>query len=516
MKKLFFAIRTLLPPFGHTLHVGLLLLSLLVCASAAGENEKQPSPIRHFNEFQGVYVGDKQPSGKTRVILHRKGQGDSPEVHLVNGKPLAVGRSPRRRGFVIGEVELQTGQPIEVYSVVLEVNVKPTDEELLRLCRESGNKPFRLEASQIPLQHRKLIETLSKFDALCDENRPYVGILFRIGKRAHPDLLTAYLGGNKLASAALGEGAQPEVARIWEKLSEADRWKLIRLPGCVARKLAVSQAVRSLDADSIYVRREAVQWLGKNKASEAKPRLLEKLHTDKSYVRYHIVGALAEIGGEDVVDAMIELLAPDSWAAKGQYLQAYPGFPPYWYRDGRTTIIAALAMLKAKRSAPALLKVLQEKGNGKGYLGEFIIPVLGDLGYGEAIPELKTILATGEVAGVNYTAAYPPENHPAEQKRVKAIVNRLAARALLQLGDRSGCALLGAELANTDYEVRRFVAETFARFGDKADIPTLERCRTNKDAGVYDWAGIGLKRINKERDRDPDEQQQLIPKGAAR
>ena len=139
--------------------------------------------------------------------------------------------------------------------------------------------------------------------------------------------MSAYLGGNKLAGGMLGESTQPHVARIWEKLSEADRWKLIRRPGCVARKLAVSQAVRSLDADSLYVRREAARWLGKNKASEAKPRLLQKLHAEKSFVRYEIVGALAEIGGEDVVDTMIELLAPDSWAAKGRYLQTCPGSP---------------------------------------------------------------------------------------------------------------------------------------------------------------------------------------------
>ena len=91
-------------------------------------------------------------------------------------------------------------------------------------------------------------------------------------KRAHSDLLTAYLGGNKLAGnplSQIGEGAQPDVARIWEKLSEADRWKLIRLPGCVARKLAVSQAVQSLDDSSWYVRRDAVEWLWKNKASDA-------------------------------------------------------------------------------------------------------------------------------------------------------------------------------------------------------------------------------------------------------
>ena len=71
------------PPFAQALRVGLLLPFLFVCASGAGEQEKHPSPIRYFNEFQGVYVGDKQPNGKTRVILHRKGRRDYPEVHLV-------------------------------------------------------------------------------------------------------------------------------------------------------------------------------------------------------------------------------------------------------------------------------------------------------------------------------------------------------------------------------------------------------------------------------------------------
>jgi HEAT repeat protein len=219
-------------------------------------------------------------------------------------------------------------------------------------------------------------------------------------------------------------------------------------------------------------------------------------------VRYEIVGALAEIGGEDVVDALIELLTPDSWAAKGHYLPSWPGFPPYWWPDGRSQVIGALAMLKAKRSAPALLKVLQEKGNGMGYLGEFIIPVLGDFEYGDPTAELMLILTTGEIAGV-HPAPLPPEAVLDEQKRVKAKVNRFAARTLLQLGDRCGCTLLNEELANPDRDVRRFVAETFARFGEKADIPLLAGRLEDENREVRRWACFGLERITGTVNRAP-------------
>ena len=37
-----------------------------------------------------------------------------------------------------------------------------------------------------------------------------------------------------------------------------------------------------------------------------------------------------------------------------------------------------------------------------------------------------------------------------------------------------------------------------------------------RDPGVLRWADIGLKRINRERDREPDKQPQLIPQEAAR
>ena len=70
-----------------------------------------------------------------------------------------------------------------------------------------------------------------------------------------------------------------------------------------------------------------------------------------------------------------------------------------------------------------MLKVLTEKGQGRAYLGQQIIPLLGQFGYKESIPELRRILATDckDLA----RSLVPPEG-----------IHWLAAQALCRLGDR--------------------------------------------------------------------------------
>lgn len=67
------------------LTVSVVLVSALTTEGAepAKENRtssEEPSPIRCFDTIRGVYVGDKQPNGKTRVILHRKDRGGVPVI----------------------------------------------------------------------------------------------------------------------------------------------------------------------------------------------------------------------------------------------------------------------------------------------------------------------------------------------------------------------------------------------------------------------------------------------------
>jgi len=473
----------------------LILTVFLSATSPAAERPQEPHLIRYHNEILGVYVGERLPNGKTRIILHRKDRG-SPEVHFVNGVRVEIKGSRPSYGYLIGEVVLGPNKPLDVYSGVVRVDAvrKKENERLIRAFRASGKRPFRLEVSQIDQQAKKLIEKTSRLDKHTDygKARPYVKLLYLMGKPAHPDLLNAYLGGNDFAGTALnliGAAAQADVSTIWKDQSETNKWKLMNLKVSVEKKFAVPFAIKSLDSRTKDIRWKAIRWLGKHKTVQARSPLLRKLNVEVPRLRWDIVDALTKIGGEDVVDAFIKLLAPDSWAAKGQGLVHPPGFTPYWWPDGREHIIRALGKLKAARSAPALLKILREKGEGKAYLGEFIIPLLGEFHYAKAIPQLERILTTPDLGG------FPKGRPSLDPKATKAKVNRLTARALCQLGDTTGCDLLSRELKAGHWAHRRFAAETFARFGTKEDVPLLAGCLRDRDSQVLRWVCRGLERI---------------------
>src|SRR5262245_3982481 len=96
---------------------------------------------------------------------------------------------------------------------------------------------------------------------------------------------------------------------------------------------------------------------------------------------------------EKEADILIGLLKADSWVAKGEGRAHPPGFPPPEWPDGRDQVVEILGHRKVKQAAPALVALLAEKGEGKAFFGYRVIPVLGDLGDKDAIPELKRVLA---------------------------------------------------------------------------------------------------------------------------
>jgi HEAT repeat protein len=288
---------------------------------------------------------------------------------------------------------------------------------------------------------------------------------------------------------AIGTRIYDDVAERWKDLTKKQKWALLQSDNCVGRATAVSFVLDELDSKERLVRFDAIRWLGWNRVAEAKPRLMQMLESEKSILRWDILEALTSIGGKDVVDLLIGLLAADSWAANGKYAVHPPGPKPPWWPDERPKIIQGLRKLQAKRSAPTLLTILQE-GREKGtWLAFFTIPLLGELGYQEAIPTLKAILASDDAS------LLPPDVPAGVRQGQDWEVRRHTARALFQLGVPSGRGLLTRELTVVDSDRRCFAAETYARFGQKVDVPVLVRCLEDKNDQVRRWACFGLERI---------------------
>ncbi len=124
-------------------------------------------------------------------------------------------------------------------------------------------------------------------------------------------------------------------------------------------------------------------------------------------------------------DILIDLLKEGSWVAKREGNPPPPGEHPPWWPDGRSHIIDTLHRRKVDRAAPALLKVLEEKGPGQGYPAEQIIPVLVDFKYKRAIPELERMVASKPA---------PHGRRPYALVDHKA-VQALAIKALVKLKD---------------------------------------------------------------------------------
>ena len=327
-----------------------------------------------------------------------------------------------------------------------------------------------------------------------------IAALVRMGAAAAPKLIDAVVGDRSsdrtvavyslLALKRIGPSAVPAVRKRWPDLDDESRWRLMGFRGEHDYGPAAAYALTCLDHREAGVRRKATEFLGRHEEQRARKALLGKLNAEIPALRWSVVGALAALGGEDVIAAFIPLLVPDSWAAKGDGLVAPPGPPPYYWPDGRGVIIRALHRLRAAAAAPAMLRVLREKGPGKGYLGEAIVPALADLGFREALPELRLVFAEAGLAATR-PAQLPPMRRPRPDLRLPA------ARALLQLGDRTVQPFLVGVLLAKDRpdEAGRAACDALADFGDRRDVPALVAALDDCDWGVRRSAVRGLERI---------------------
>jgi hypothetical protein len=197
-----------------------------------------------------------------------------------------------------------------------------------------------------------------------------------------------------------------------------------------------------------------------------------------------VIDSLGSIGNDDeVADALVALLAKDSWAAKGTGLVLRGELPP-WGRDGRGYVIVALGKMGARKAAPKLLEVLQEKGPDKAHFEFAIVPLLAEWGHKPSIPVFKRLLVRDGT----------------ERRNI--------AEALLRLKDRSGMAVLVRALASGNRNDRCFACKAFAQYGDRSDVLLLGPCLDDEDGEVQMWTCRGLERITGVINRAPGQTMQ--------
>jgi hypothetical protein len=373
----------------------------------------------------------------------------------------------------------------------------------------AGFAPGRAAARDAPVDRAvdALIEVLGDPKAgdgdRVDETNRAIRALTAIGRPAVPKLIDAVLGTNNNAylygGLALKQMSQNEsrdtVRERWDRLGGADRWRLAPYVTDVHFDAIATFALDSLKHKDEAIRIPAWSFIIKHRGAQRlapgkEPFLRALAGGESPRVRWHLLTDAPVFDADKEADILIGLLRPDSWAAKGEGRVYPPGGTPPWWPDGREVVVPILGTRKVKRAAPALITVLAEKGPGRGYLGHLVIPILGDLGDQEAVPELKRVLGT-------------PSDKQEPTLWGRDYLHVLAAAALMQLGDPAGPAGAKELLGSKEALAGEQAALAFAHHGTKDDLDTLGKLLDHESWQVRRDVCRGLERITGVVNRPP-------------
>lgn len=257
--------------------------------------------------------------------------------------------------------------------------------------------------------------------------------LEQIGEAATPQLVSAAIKADAVYVRKLlvriGSPALPAIKAKWGNLNDEQRWLLMPVREKYDKDSVWDYVWNCLESKG-PARLEAWMFVIRTKDPRAEDRYFKALEGgEPPSIRLELLPRDKPIYDERrESDILIGLLDSKSWLAKGEGQSPPDGNRPPWWPDGRPKVIYTLHQRKVARAAPALLKVLEEKGRGEGYLAEQIIPALADLGYKEAIPELERISLAKPKSGEM------SEAHPYTLSDYRS-VRELAATALKRLND---------------------------------------------------------------------------------
>ena len=277
-------------------------------------------------------------------------------------------------------------------------------------------------------------------DDKIEETMAAIQALEELGEPAVPYILDiAFDSKNKLAPQMqnslikMGKPALAGIKAKWPELKDDQRWQMARVLEAHDKTFFSDYAIKCLDLEG-PLRIEAWRFLIRAKDSRAKDRYLLALAGKDPGTPANVRWALLPNDDKAIYDEqketeiLIDLLKPESWLAKGEGITIPKNNNQPWWPDGRQFAIRAIQRRKIITAAPALLKVLQEKGKGEGYLVERIAQVLGDFKYKEAIPELELIAVSKPASGKL------EEKHPQAQRNYKQ-VQELATSTIKRIND---------------------------------------------------------------------------------
>jgi HEAT repeat protein len=306
----------------------------------------------------------------------------------------------------------------------------------------------------------------------------------RRGSRLRPRAelsLAVFLAGDPAAPRA---ASAPERAIMLEVALEA----LTDLRGAERARLVafleehgyVAEAIRGLSARRRVVRRQAAETLAAIATSAAVPALTAGLADHDARVRITCACTLAEIGGQDVVPAIVATAERD--------VALDPG--------GVTAVVIALGMHR-----PAALTVLFARDTAPA-VRIIAITVAGELRLSQHAALLQACLADsdaaasraarglgliGEVQAVGALLELTCDTSRAPPARAAA------ATALGLLGDPSALPALEEQLVQADWPLRAAAAEALSRLGEPG-IAALRKAVDSDCTEASELAAAALQR----------------------
>ncbi|MCF7855184.1 MAG: HEAT repeat domain-containing protein [Candidatus Pacebacteria bacterium] len=124
---------------------------------------------------------------------------------------------------------------------------------------------------------------------------------------SHSRQIGAYLDGSISARLSLrqaGLDAWPVIRTRWDEADDATRWTLMALEmptgwgACIPSEVAHPYAVASIANDDQQIRRAAIRYVGQHAIEGARDALLTRLDDELPMLRWDILDALTNIGGD--------------------------------------------------------------------------------------------------------------------------------------------------------------------------------------------------------------------------